>query len=87
MKTENHTVTLPIADYNKLLEALAVENGKFESMKADLERLHHRSREFVSALSFLEEKGLLAEFNTRTLKRYRLETVDLNRDVKKLVED
>lgn len=87
MNTESHTVTLPIRDYNKLLAIQKEEEGKRADMKKDLDALGTRSREFVSALAFLEDHGLLAEFNTHIAKKYALVYVGLNKEVRMLKED
>lgn len=86
MKKELHIVTIPIADYNELLEANNKAEEKISANKAHIEQLSTRSREFVSALAFIEYKGLLDEFNAKITKSYKLQSVGLNKDYKQLVE-
>jgi len=86
MKTELHTVTIPVDDYNELLIANKIADEKISANKGHIEKLNTRSREFVSALAFLERKGLLDEFNTEISKSYKLESVGINKDYKKIIE-
>ena len=85
MKIETHTVTIPIDDYNELLTANDKADKKISDNKAHIEELSTRSREFVSALAFLEEKGLLDQFNDRISKKYKLQSVGVNKDYKQLI--
>ncbi len=86
MNKELHTVTIPMSDYNELLEANKNAEEKISSNVEYVAKLNLRSREFVSALAFLEEKGLLDEFNSKISKSYKLQSVGINKDYKQLVE-
>lgn len=86
MKKDLHTVTLPIADYNELLDADRNAKEKILGYRNDMEELGERSREFVSALAFLEDKGLLDEFNASINKAYKLGSVGINTDYKIIVK-
>lgn len=87
MKRENHTVTIPIADYDELLNANRYADKKISDNKSHIEDLQTKSREFVSALAFLEEKGLLDAFNDKISKRYKLASVGINSDYKQLISE
>jgi hypothetical protein len=87
MDAKNHVVTLPMDDYNQLLRANVEADKKIEKNRSEMEKLHQRSREFVSALAFLEEKGLLADFNKKINKSYALEKVGINSEWNRLVND
>lgn len=87
MDTNNHTVTIPIADYNQLIESEQKAKNEIADNAAQVEKLRVRGREFVSALAFLEEKGLLAEFNAKINKHYKLESVGINKGYKALVDE
>lgn len=87
MRVENHNVIIPMPDYTELVNAKNAFEDKLKGKLVELSKLQERSREFVSALAFLEEKGLLDDFNKKMNKLYKLESVGINKDYKKLVND
>jgi len=86
MKTENHNVIVPMPDYMELINAKNTFDDKLSVKNIELEKLSERSREFVSALAFLEEKGLLDDFNNKISKKYKLESVGFNKQGKILID-
>ena len=86
MKTELHTVTIPISDYNELIKVSELAEEKIAEYRGRMTESQVRSREFVSALAFLEEKGLLDEFNAKISKSYKLREVGKDVTYKQLIE-
>lgn len=87
MNLDKHKIRLPLSDYNELLKAEQVAKEKIEKNREHMEKLHNRSREFVSALHFMEDKGLLEEFNKKMGKSYKLQSVGKDIEYKMLVND
>lgn len=87
MSFTKQQVIIDLDEYNALKNQESTFDSKLEEMRVKNAKLDFRSREFVSALSFLEDKGLLDEFNKSMNKLYKLESVGLNKTYKKLVSE